>query len=523
MRLLAAARDHWRVTLLTVMLVISLFLLFAPVDGLGPDPVELDGDRAERAGITNLHWGLDLSGGASVRSPLIGWIAADLEFEPENETDIVIEVAGHLDINERDVTARAGERPGDGSIETTDANVTRSEFVAALQAAGFAVTDNDVERGVHPETLERTAEVLYQKFAEAGYSGHRVDTFTGQGFVVIEVPQASEEDVLEIIRERGLLEVKAHFPVDDNYQNETLLRQGDFAHVDNAERNGDHGPHVPVQVDGAHAGEFASNMESYGFADPGGARCNWQAPGPRPDDPGHCLLTVLDGEVVYAAGVDPDFADTLRTSNFVDRPTFIMRTTEFEHAQALSINLQAGALPAELDLDRGDRFSTAPTLAERFRSLSLLVGLAAALAVAGMVYWRYREPRVAAPMLLTASSEVVILLAVTVLAGYALDLAAIAGFIAVLGTGVDDLIIIADEVMQRGEIRTDRVFEDRFRKAFWVIGVAAATTIIAMSPLVSMSLGDLSNFAIITIMGVLIGVLITRPAYGNILRILMLD
>jgi len=103
-----------------------------------------------------------------------------------------------------------------------------------------------------------------------------------------------------------------------------------------------------------------------------------------------------------------------------------------------------------------------------------------------------------------------------------LDLSHIAGFIAVIGTGVDDLVIIADEIMQQGDVSTSRVFESRFRKAFWVIGAAAATTIVAMSPLAVLSLGDLQGFAIVTIVGVLIGVLITRPAYGDILRILVL-
>ncbi|NWP33727.1 preprotein translocase subunit SecD, partial [Escherichia coli] len=63
--------------------------------------------------------------------------------------------------------------------------------------------------------------------------------------------------------------------------------------------------------------------------------------------------------------------------------------------------------------------------------------------------------------------------------------------------------------------------KNRFRKALWIIGAAAATTIIAMSPLAILSLGDLRGFAIITILGVLIGVIITRPAYGDILRELL--
>jgi len=44
-----------------------------------------------------------------------------------------------------------------------------------------------------------------------------------------------------------------------------------------------------------------------------------------------------------------------------------------------------------------------------------------------------------------------------------------------------------------------------------------------MSPLAVLSLGDLQGFAIVTIVGVLIGVLITRPAYGDVLRNLLLE
>jgi preprotein translocase subunit SecD len=123
-------------------------------------------------------------------------------------------------------------------------------------------------------------------------------------------------------------------------------------------------------------------------------------------------------------------------------------------------------------------------------------------------------------MIVTALSEVYLLLGFAASVGLALNLSHIAGLIAVVGTGVDDLVIIADEVMAE-QVSSRRVFQSRFRKALWVIGAAAVTTIIAMSPLAVLSLGDLRGFAIITILGVLIGVLLTRPAYGDILRRLL--
>jgi preprotein translocase subunit SecD len=174
-------------------------------------------------------------------------------------------------------------------------------------------------------------------------------------------------------------------------------------------------------------------------------------------------------------------------------------------------------------MEAGTTYYLAPSLAEEFKLYSLITGIVAVVAVAGAVFLRYGDPKVAAPMLVTAMSEVVILLGFAAAISLPLDLSHIAGFIAVIGTGVDDLIIIADEVMSEGEVHSSRVFQSRFRKAFWVIGAAAATTIVAMSPLAVLSLGDLQGFAIITILGVLVGVLVTRPAYGDILRSLLTD
>ena len=57
----------------------------------------------------------------------------------------------------------------------------------------------------------------------------------------------------------------------------------------------------------------------------------------------------------------------------------------------------------------------------------------------------------------------------------------------------------------------------RLTRALSIIVVAAATVVIAMVPLVLMDLSTLKGFAIITIMGVLVGVIVTRPAYGKII------
>ena len=61
----------------------------------------------------------------------------------------------------------------------------------------------------------------------------------------------------------------------------------------------------------------------------------------------------------------------------------------------------------------------------------------------------------------------------------------------------------------------------RYGRAFGIIAVAAATVIIAMLPLALMDLSTLRGFAIITILGTMIGILVTRPAYGKVIMAIL--
>lgn len=344
--------------------------------------------------------------------------------------------------------------------------------------------------------------------------------------MVVEVPGADRSEVVDLIGDRGQVEIWALYPTDNGTsETQSLLDQSDLADIGNAKQ--DDGFYIPLRLDDESGQRFGDAMRQHGFAQSGGTQCeynlNRSIDENVADDPGRCLLTVLDGEVIFAAGIAPNLADSFRSGAFDERPRYRTTTTSYEDARDLEINMKTGSLRTELDIEnRGTSFYLLPSLAERFKLLSILTGLTAVFAVAGVVFMRYRKPEVAAPMLLTAGAEVYILLGFAAAVNLSLDLSHIAGFIAVIGTGVDDLVIIADEIMQQGDVSTSKVFESRFRKAFWVIGAAAATTIIAMSPLAALSLGALKGFAIVTIVGVLIGVLITRPAYGDILRIFVL-
>jgi preprotein translocase subunit SecD len=456
-----------------------------------------------------------------------------LEFSQSEESEIEETLQEELDLDVSDVRANVDRESGEGTVEVFQdehvSDIDQSDFAAAMQEAGYDVSTEDVSMGVTEDTRDGVEDVLEERLRRRGLGGGSVSQVSspGQQFIVVEVPGADRSEVIDLIGDRGQVEIWALYPGDDgNYTKESLLDSGDLADIGNARQ--DDGFYVPIRLDDEAGSRFGEAMRENGFAREGGTRCNYAYENRTIDDeiegdPGRCLLTVLDGDVVFAAGIAPGLADSFRSGAFDEQPRYRTTTTTYQDARDLEINMKTGALRTELDIqNRGTSFYLLPSLAQRFKFLSLVTGATAVLGVALMVFLRYRRPKIAAPMLLTAGAEVYILLGFAAAVNLSLDLSHIAGFIAVIGTGVDDLVIIADEIMQQGDVSTSKVFESRFRKAFWVIGAAAATTIIAMSPLAVLSLGDLQGFAIVTIIGVLIGVLITRPAYGDILRILVL-
>ncbi|MFB6301976.1 MAG: preprotein translocase subunit SecD [Haloferacaceae archaeon] len=518
-------RGNWRVLALVVVLLASTFALFGPTGASGAAP----GPGTATDDPTNLKYGLQLSGGTRIRAPLVGVTAEGVSFGGDDPATVEQRVAAELaDVQPPEVTARLRTQ-NSGTVEVTVDGVTTDELASALSAAGYEF--DNVRTGVTAETRQQTVEVLQNKINEAGLSGGTVQiitTSTGDEFVLVEVPNEDRQDVVDLVTSRGTVVVQAYYPAETNgnttYRRETVLTRETFQSIGTAQQGqGERPPYVPVTVRESKAQEVRDAMVRTGLAQQGGTRCTYER-SPNSTEP--CLLLVVDGEVVNSFGMSPDLARSMRSGEWVKDPSFILQTRNFTEAREVAINLRAGALPAPLDLGsdgEGTSSYVSPSQGQSFKVNSLLTAIIAVLAVSAVVFLRYGAAQVALPMIVTALSEVIVLLGFAAFVRFPLDLSVLAGFIAVIGTGVDDLIIIADEVMSQGEVNSRRVFQSRFRKAFWVIGAAAATTIIAMSPLAVLSLGDLQGFAIFTILGVIVGVLITRPAYGDILRSLLTD
>ncbi|CAB50674.1 preprotein translocase subunit SecD [Pyrococcus abyssi] len=193
-------------------------------------------------------------------------------------------------------------------------------------------------------------------------------------------------------------------------------------------------------------------------------------------------------------------------------------------AQVVAVVLRSGSLPVKLSIERIDYIS--PKLGEDFKRQVLIAGIAALLVVGAIVYLHYRKLKIAIPVMFTSFSEVLIILGIASIIRWNLDLPSIAGIIAAIGTGVDQQIVITDELLGDVTAGKKRIVKrsgilKRMGRAFFIILASASTTIVAMSFLFKFFVGGLRGFAFTTILGILIGILITRPAYGEIAKVLI--
>jgi len=180
--------------------------------------------------------------------------------------------------------------------------------------------------------------------------------------------------------------------------------------------------------------------------------------------------------------------------------------------------LISGSLPVELDIVRVDNIS--PKLGKEFLSNAAFVGLLSVLAVSLILMFVYRKWVIAVPILVTALSEVFLTLGLASLIGWSIDLAAVAGIILAVGTGVDDQIVITDEALSK---KSERAYnwKERIKRAFFIIMSAYFTVMVAMTPLLFAGAGLLKGFAITTMLAVTVGVFVTRPAFAALVQKLL--
>jgi preprotein translocase subunit SecD len=543
----------YRVLLLVVALLIAVFAIFSPI-----------GYFSESEGATNVHFGLDIRGGSTILLELNGAVASveaaprDIvtfmtaqEFpsgieiistsvaadgvafvtfrtsDPVNQTRLEhmfntnrVQVSTANNVSQVNITAHTAGfivayltsvygveivPQGNNEFEIRTATTVADLSRVMADVNGRILTDaagNLLYRdGTTRETREMTIEVLNNKLGGAFGVRDIPIRAIGDRFIQIDFAGVNLADARELVSTPGRFEIRIQ-----TTGNESIH----VLYGDAIER---------VGLVGSDQGAF---FVPFTLSE-GGARALQQtaiSTGATTNPNAHHLIMLLDDEVVYSAPLSQSAASQLSVF-----PIFSWQagTGTEEEARNLQIHLRAGALPVNVEIVTAGQVDA--SLGQGFLRGAILAGILALFAVSVFVYHRYRRPEIVVPMIAITFCEIVLLIGFSVLIMQDLNLAAIAGIIAVIGTGIDHLIIITEEVAHEGKVPSDIVYTKRIGKAFAIIVAAAATTVVAMTPLAVLGhwgFGSLTGFAIVTIAGVLIGALIARPAYSSILRFILI-
>jgi preprotein translocase subunit SecD len=181
-----------------------------------------------------------------------------------------------------------------------------------------------------------------------------------------------------------------------------------------------------------------------------------------------------------------------------------------EQMNKLQTILITGSFPYQLEIVKLDSLS--PNIGKQFIDSIFLAGIASFLAVALIIFVRYRNIKYSIALLGIIFSEIIIILGIASLIGWNLDLPSIAGILATVGTGIDQQIIILDESNEKTQS-----MKQRMRRAFFIILGAYFTATASLIPLYWAAAGFFKGFAITTIIGITAGILVTRPAFGDII------
>lgn len=373
-----------------------------------------------------------------------------------------------------------------------------------LDLKGGSLIQLHLDQPVDKNTMSIVTNVLDKRLNTLGVSDVKVRG-SGNQDVIIEIAGVQPDEVSKIIGTPGKFEAKI--------ENKTIFTGVDITHVNPYQIIGNSGS-VPFEISIDSANRFAQAVKG---------------------KPGIPVDMYLDDKLLYSPTVDASLTNgAAKTEVQIELPSS-SKEDATKQAKDMEAILQSGALPVKVQIVGVQGISA--DLGSQFEKGALVSGLLAIIMVSTVVFLRYRRLLLVIPIIFTTLAELLIILGVASVIHWNIDLPAIAGILAAIGTGVDDQIIITDEVLNKEKIKEKPKNSRNKRKknlskvrinikaAFFIIFASAATLIAAMMPLAYYGfsrgytgIGMLSAFAFTTILGVLIGIFITRPVYAKFIE-----
>jgi preprotein translocase subunit SecD len=369
-----------------------------------------------------------------------------------------------------------------------------------LDLKGGSTIQIQLEQPVDSATMNTVTAVLDKRLNIFGVKDVKVYP-SGNQNVIIEIAGVQPDDVAKIVGTNGKFEAKIN--------NQTALLGSDITQVKSYQVTGNEWQ-VPFTVSLEGANRFAQVAKG-------------QAGVP--------VEMYLDDELITSPELSAELANGNPSTDVMISGAETTREEAQNEAKSIQTLLQSGALPVKVKIVGVS--SVSAELGDQFINGALIAGVLALVVIAGIIIIRYRNPILVIPIMLTSIAELILVLGAAAVIHWNIDLAAIAGIIAAIGTGVDDQIIITDEVLKgfsekKGKRRRLAGVRSQIKGAFFIIFAAAGTLIAAMLPLAyigfsrgATGIGVLSGFAFTTVLGVLIGIFITRPVYAKFIEMIL--
>jgi preprotein translocase subunit SecD len=341
-----------------------------------------------------------------------------------------------------------------------------------------------------------------------------VSDLSGNNFMLIEVAGATPADLENLISQQGKFEAKI--------ANETIFSGGEKDITSVARSGQESGIYSCAQVSQGYACEFRFVVYLSQAAAEKHANIT-NALDVNSTSTGNYLSKkldlYLDDKLVDSLLISESLKGKVTTQIQVSGSgTGATKSDAYDNAVSQMNKLQTvlitGSLPFKLQIEKLDTIS--PTLGQNFSKYIFYAAIFALLVIAIIIFARYRGKSAIAP-LIVCTSEILITLGIAALIKWDLDLPSIAGILAAIGTGVDDQIVILDEAKQKGESLN---IKQRMKRAFVIILGAYFTALVSLLPLLWAGAGLLKGFAVTTIIGISIGVFITRPAFADLVKII---
>lgn len=367
-----------------------------------------------------------------------------------------------------------------------------------LDLKGGSTIQIHLEQPVDQETMNTVTRVLDKRLNAFGVADVKVRA-SGNQDVIVEIAGVKPEDVANIVGTPGKFEAKIN--------NQTALTGSDIVSVDPYQVVGTQWS-VPFKVSVEGANKFAQVA-------------NGKA--------GQPVNMYLDNRLVSSPELSEGLATGTPSTEVEVSGTAATSAEAEQQAKEIQTVLQSGALPVQVKIVGVS--SVSAELGDQFKTGALIAGILALIVVSVIVFVKYRNPILVIPIIFTSLAELLLILGAASIIGQNIDLPAIAGIIAAIGTGVDDQIIITDEVLKSKDKkegksrRRSATFKNRMKGAFFIVYASAATLIAAMLPMAYIGfsrgytgIGILSGFAFTTIIGILIGIFVTRPVYAKFIE-----